>query len=63
MSTYAALTGLVNLIGWPAMSLPAGFVGGMPVALQIIGRPNSEARTLQLASAFQRSYRIGQPPA
>jgi Asp-tRNA(Asn)/Glu-tRNA(Gln) amidotransferase A subunit family amidase len=61
MSTYAALTGLVNLVGWPALSLPAGFVGGMPVSLQIIGRPNSEARMLQLGAAFQSCYRIHQP--
>ena len=52
MNTYAAHTAAANLIGWPAMTVPAGLVDGMPVGLQIMGRPNSEARMLQLAQAF-----------
>jgi Asp-tRNA(Asn)/Glu-tRNA(Gln) amidotransferase A subunit family amidase len=61
MSTYTTLTGFVNLIGWPAMCLPADFVNGMPVSLQIIGRPNSEPAMLRLAQAFQQSYRMPAP--
>lgn len=53
---YTAMTGVANLLGWPAMSVPAGLVDGMPVGLQIIGPPRSEARMLQLAQAFVSSH-------
>ena len=34
-----ALTIPVNLAGLPGMSLPAGFSNGLPIGLQLIGRP------------------------
>lgn len=44
----------VNLAGVPAMSVPAGFVGGLPVGLQIIGNYFEEARLLNAAHQFQQ---------
>ena len=46
----------VNVAGYPALSLPCGFDGaGMPVGLQIIGRPFEEARVLRVARAYERA--------
>ncbi len=43
-----------NLAGLPAMSIPCGFVQGLPVGLQIISRQFGEERMLSTAHAFQR---------
>jgi aspartyl-tRNA(Asn)/glutamyl-tRNA(Gln) amidotransferase subunit A len=43
----------VNLAGLPGMSVPAGFVNGRPVGLQIIGNYFDEARLLNVAHQYQ----------
>src|SRR5215469_14461375 len=42
-----------NLAGLPGVSVPCGFVGELPVGLQIVGPHFSEARLLGAAHAFQ----------
>ena len=44
----------VNLAGLPGMAIPAGFVGGLPVGLQLIGNYFSEARLLNVAHRYQQ---------
>lgn len=44
----------VNLAGLPGLSIPAGFVNGLPVGLQIIGQPWQEARLLNIAHRYQQ---------
>jgi len=44
----------INLAGVPAMSIPAGFVAGMPVGLQLIGDYFSEDRLLNMAHQYQQ---------
>jgi aspartyl-tRNA(Asn)/glutamyl-tRNA(Gln) amidotransferase subunit A len=44
-----------NYLGLPAVSLPCGFdANGLPIGLQIAGRPFAEARILRAADAYQR---------
>ncbi|ABZ85532.1 aspartyl/glutamyl-tRNA(asn/gln) amidotransferase, a subunit [Heliomicrobium modesticaldum Ice1] len=45
----------VNLAGIPGLSINAGFAKGMPVGLQIIGKPFDEARLLQIAYAYEEA--------
>jgi aspartyl-tRNA(Asn)/glutamyl-tRNA(Gln) amidotransferase subunit A len=43
-----------NLAGLPALSVPCGFIDGLPMGLQLIGPHFSEARLLGAAHQFQR---------
>ena len=49
----------VNFLGLPSICLPTGFDrNGLPVSVQLIGRPFSEACLLQAAAALEREYRF-----
>ncbi len=43
-----------NLAGLPGMSIPAGFVNGLPVGLQLIGNYFEEAKLLNIAHKYQQ---------
>jgi aspartyl-tRNA(Asn)/glutamyl-tRNA(Gln) amidotransferase subunit A len=43
-----------NLAGLPGMSIPCGFVDGLPIGLQIVGPHFSEARMLNAAHRYQQ---------
>ena len=58
------LTVPANLTGCPAISIPCGFKNGLPVGMQIIGRPFDEDTILKVAYAFEQStnYHKLRPP-
>jgi len=45
----------VNLAGAPAMSIPAGFEGGLPVGVQLIGKPLADEQIFTAAHAFEQA--------
>ncbi|MFZ0470657.1 MAG: Asp-tRNA(Asn)/Glu-tRNA(Gln) amidotransferase subunit GatA [Thiogranum sp.] len=45
----------VNLAGLPGMSLPAGFAGGLPVGLHLVGDYFAESRLLNVAHRYQQA--------
>jgi len=45
----------INIAGVPAISIPAGFANGLPIGMQIIGKPFSEETILKIAHAYQQS--------
>ncbi len=49
----SALIPAGNLAGLPALSLPCGFAGGLPVAIQLVGPAFSENQLLALGKDFQ----------
>jgi aspartyl-tRNA(Asn)/glutamyl-tRNA(Gln) amidotransferase subunit A len=53
----------VNLAGLPALSLPCAFDGqGLPIGLQIIGKPLDEGTILHAASAFEQEVNLKKVP-
>ena len=51
----------VTALGCPAMSLPAGFTDdGMPVGIQLIGRPYGDGKLLEAAKALEATTSHGQ---
>lgn len=59
------LTRPVNYLGLPSLSLPVGRDRrGLPLAVQLIGRPHSEALLIQLGAALQRitDWHLQRPP-
>ncbi len=45
----------VNIAGLPALSVPAGFVEGLPVGLQLMAAPFAEEKLLRAGYAFQQA--------
>ena len=55
---------MFNWLRFPAVSVPCGFVYGLPVGLQVVGPPGSDAKILRLAHAFTQSFpQPARPPA
>ncbi|SEM09905.1 aspartyl-tRNA(Asn)/glutamyl-tRNA(Gln) amidotransferase subunit A [Xaviernesmea oryzae] len=49
----------ISFAGYCAASIHCGFVRGMPVGLQIIGRPNEEALVLRASRQFEKALKLG----
>ncbi|MFD3839297.1 amidase [Streptomyces sp. NPDC058642] len=55
-----------NVLGWPGVNVPAGFVGqGLPVGAQLLGPANSEPLLISLAAQLEAELRWHEawPPA
>jgi amidase len=65
METYVdwiAPTFVLSLTALPIASVPCGLdAEGLPVGLQIVGRPSDEESVLALAAVVQRTHSIGLP--
>ena len=66
METYVdwiAPTFVLSLTGLPVASVPCGLdPRGLPVGLQIVGKPLGEEGVLALAAQVQERHPIGRPP-
>lgn len=56
LRTFGRLTRPYNLTGLPAISVPCGFSSeGLPIGLQIAGRPFDESTILRLAHSYEQA--------
>ena len=58
------ITRIFSAVGLPAISVPCGFTeDGLPVGLQLVGKPFSEGLLLSVAHAYQEStaWRLARP--
>jgi amidase len=48
--------------GYPSITVPAGFVFGLPVGMLFFGRAATESTLLRLAYAFEQATKVRKPP-
>ncbi|HEX4600992.1 MAG TPA: amidase [Gemmatimonadales bacterium] len=48
--------------GYPHVTVPMGYVVGLPVGLSFVGRPWSEAALIKLAFAYEQATKVRRPP-
>ena len=53
---------LAAVSGYPNITVPAGFVAGLPVGLSFIGAPWNEKRLIEIAHAFEQATRVRHAP-
>ncbi|MDP9457953.1 MAG: amidase family protein [Actinomycetota bacterium] len=61
---YVRLSVPANLAGLPTLSVPCGFHDGLPIGLQIIGKPFEEQTVLRAGHAYERAagHYMRRPP-
>jgi aspartyl-tRNA(Asn)/glutamyl-tRNA(Gln) amidotransferase subunit A len=57
-------TGAFNLLGLPALTVPCGFVEGLPVGVQMVGNLFDEGRVLAVGNAYEEvsKFYLKNPP-
>jgi aspartyl-tRNA(Asn)/glutamyl-tRNA(Gln) amidotransferase subunit A len=64
MPILSRLTAPLNAAGLPGLAVPCGFTEGLPISMQLVGRPFDEATVLRAGEAYQQrtDWHTKQPP-
>src|SRR2546430_541079 len=58
----SSLTFVGSMLQWPALSVPNGYIQGLPTGLHILARAWDEAKLIQYAYAYEQATHYRQPP-
>jgi len=58
----AGSSSLAAISGYPSITVPAGFISGLPIGVSFIGLPWNEKQLIELAYAFEQTTGIRKPP-
>ncbi|MDH5621669.1 MAG: amidase [Gammaproteobacteria bacterium] len=61
-SYHIGSSSLAAISGYPNITVPAGFVSGMPVGLSFMGTAWNEKQLIEIAYAFEQTTRVRRPP-
>ncbi|RSZ39724.1 MULTISPECIES: amidase [unclassified Variovorax] len=53
---HAVFAGFANAVGLPAIALPCGFAGPLPVGVQLVAREGADDALLALARSFEQAH-------
>jgi amidase len=53
---------LAAISGYPSITVPAGFVSGLPIGLTFISKPWNEKQLIEIAYAFEQTTGVRRPP-
>ena len=53
---------VTSVAGYPHITVPAGFVHGLPMGISLIGPAWSEGKLLGYAFAYEQATKLRQPP-
>jgi amidase len=59
----SSLTFVGSMLQWPALSVPNGYINGLPTGLHILARAWDEAKLIQYAYAYEQATHYRQPPS
>jgi aspartyl-tRNA(Asn)/glutamyl-tRNA(Gln) amidotransferase subunit A len=51
----------ISFVGLPVLAVPVPLAGGLPIGVQLIGRPGSEALLFRVAAALERAGAVRAP--
>ena len=56
------LSGIAAVAGYPHITVPAGYIRGLPVGISFVGRAWSEPTLIKLAYAYEQATKHRRPP-
>jgi len=62
MSTGISSSSLAAIAGYPSITVPAGYVVGLPIGVSFMGAAFNDAKLIQLAYAFEQASQVRIPP-